>query len=205
MARILIVGASGTIGTAVTALLTPGNDIVRVAMNEGDETVDLAAKASIEGLFNRVGKVDAIVCVAGESRFASLDQASDEDFAVSIASKLMGQVNLVRIGSRHVADWGSITLTSGLLAREPWPGTVPTAMVNAALHGFVRAAALDIGNSFRLNVVSPVFVTESARAMGMPTAGTMTATDTARVYRAGVEGTMTGQVLDVREFGALFQ
>jgi NADP-dependent 3-hydroxy acid dehydrogenase YdfG len=117
----------------------------------------------------KIETVDIIVCAAGESRFAPLGKASDDDFAVSINSKLMGQVNLVRIGwigCRYVAVQGSITLTSGLLAREPWPGAVPTAMVNVALYGFVRAAALDIENSIRINVVSPVFVTETAKAMG---------------------------------------
>ncbi|MEJ2638469.1 MAG: short chain dehydrogenase [Desulfosarcinaceae bacterium] len=203
MAKIMIIGASGTIGKAAAELLAPGNDIVRVGKSRGDDTVDLASKASIEALFNRIETVDAIVCAAGESRFAPLDQAGDEDFTVSITSKLMGQVNLVRIGWRHVAVQGSITLTSGLLAREPWPGTVPTAMVNAALHGFVRAAALDIENSIRINVVSPVYVTETAQAMDMATSGTMTASETAKAYKAGVEGQMTGQVLDVREYGSL--
>jgi NAD(P)-dependent dehydrogenase (short-subunit alcohol dehydrogenase family) len=203
MAKIMIIGAGGTIGRAVTELLTPGNDIIRIGNQRGDDTVDLASKASIEALFDRVGNLDAIICAAGASRFASLSQASDEDFAVSVNSKLMGQVNLVRIACRFVAAQGSITLTSGLLAREPWPGTVPTAMVNAALHGFVRAAALDIENQIRLNVVSPVFVTETAAAMGMATAGTMSAIETAKAYKASVDGQMTGQVLDVRDYGSV--
>ena len=119
----------------------------------------------------------------------------------SINNKLMGQVNLVRIAQQHVSANGSITVTTGLLGREPWPGTVPTAMVNAALEGFVRAAALDASNGIRINAVSPIFVTETATQMGMDKAGTMSAIETAKAYQACIAGDMTGQVLDVRNFG----
>ena len=113
----------------------------------------------------------------------------------------MGQVNLVRIAQQHVSSNGSIIVTTGLLAREPWPGTVPTAMVNAALEGFVRAASLDAPNGIRINAVSPIVVTETATKMGMDKAGTMSAVETAKAYQSCIAGKMTGQVLDVRDFG----
>jgi NAD(P)-dependent dehydrogenase (short-subunit alcohol dehydrogenase family) len=118
-------------------------------------------------------------------------------------NKLMGQVNLVRIAQQHVSPNGSITVTTGLLAREPWPGAVPTAMVNAALEGFVRAAALDASNGIRINAVSPIFVTETATKMSMDKAGTMSAIETAKAYQFCLAGDMTGQVLDVRDYGKI--
>jgi len=201
MDRIIIIGASGTIGRAVADLLARKHEIVRVSNRQGDYTVDLSSTASIENLFERVGAVDAVVCAAGISRFGKLGEVTDEDFTVSINHKLMGQVNLVRIALRYLPGNGSITLTTGLLAREPLPGTAPTAMVNAALEGFVRAAALDVTNGIRINAVSPIFVTATATRMGMGTAGTMSAVETANAYHASVDGEMTGQVLDARDFG----
>ncbi len=201
MSKIIIVGASGTIGRAVVDLLEPGNEVIRVGHTQGDYTVDLGEKASIEKLIERLGSFDAIISAAGMSRFGKVDEASDEDFAVGINHKLMGQVNLVRTALHHLTENGSITITTGLLAREPGPGTVPTAMVNAALEGFVRAAALDLAKGIRINAVSPIFVTDTAKKMGMGLAGTMSAIETARAYRACVEGDMTGQVLDVRKYG----
>jgi len=141
------------------------------------------------------------ITAAHMSRFGSVGEASDDDFSVSIDHKLMGQVNLVRTALRHITENGSITITTGLLAREPWPGTVPTAMVNAALEGFIRAAALDVAKGIRINAVSPVFVTETAKKMGMNTAGTMLAIETAKAYQASTEGDMTSQVLDVCDYG----
>ena len=113
----------------------------------------------------------------------------------------MGQVNLVRIAQQHVSAKGSIIVTTGLLGREPWPGTVPTAMVNAVLEEFVRAAASDASNGIRINAVSPIFVTETATQMGMDKAGTISASETAKAYQACIAGDMAGQALDVRDFG----
>ena len=203
MRKIVIVGASGTIGRAVADLLEPDNAVIRVGHTQGNYTVDLEQKASIEKLLKGLGSFDAIICAAGMSRFGKVDEASDDDFSVGINHKLMGQVNLVRLGLRHIAENGSITLTTGLLAREPGPGTVPTAMVNAALEGFVCAAALDRVKGIRINAVSPIFVTVTAQKMGMGSAGTMSAIETARAYQACVVGDMTGQVLDVRDYGKI--
>ena len=203
MAKIVLIGASGTIGIAIADRLGSKHTIIRVGHRQGDHTVDMSSKASIEALFQNTGPCDHVICAAGLSRFAAFDEASDEDYAVSIQHKLMGQVNLARIARRHVSSGGSITITTGLLARDPMPGTAPTAMVNAGLEGFVRAAALDLAGGARINAVSPIFVTATAERMGMPAAGTMSAAETARAYEAAVNGDMTGQVLDARDFGAV--
>jgi NAD(P)-dependent dehydrogenase (short-subunit alcohol dehydrogenase family) len=201
MAKIIVLGANGTIGRAVAELLAREHSVIRVARSHGDVTVDMSDKASLESLFRKTGTVDAVVSAAGDSRFGKpLDQAIDDDFTFSIHNKLMGQVNLVRTALGHLSDNGSITLTSGVFATEPWPATSPTAMVNAALEGFVRAAALDVGRGIRINVVSPIFVTETALKLGMPGENTLSAADTALAYKAAVEGNMTGRTLDVREY-----
>jgi NAD(P)-dependent dehydrogenase (short-subunit alcohol dehydrogenase family) len=200
MAKILLIGASGTIGKAVGSLLSQTHEVIEVGNKAGDYTVELSSKASIQNLLESVGNFDALVSTAGVSRFGKYDEASDEDYALSIENKLMGQVNLVRAGQRYVATNGSITLTSGLLGQAPWPATAPTAMVNAALAGFVRAAALDAAKGLRINVVSPVLVTETAKRMGLPTEGALSAAQTAWAYKACVEGEMNGQLLDVRDY-----
>jgi len=203
MAKVIVVGATGTIGSAVADLLGQNHEVVRVGNRLGDDTVDLGSKASIEKLCERLGSFDAIICAAGISRFGKVDEASDEDFSVSMDHKLMGQVNLVRTALGYINGNGSITLTTGLYAREPWPGTTPTAMVNAALEGFVRAAAWDVEKGIRINAVSPIFVTETALKMKTDTTNTMSAAETAKAYHASVTGDMKGRVLDVRDYGKM--
>ncbi|MBV9109393.1 MAG: SDR family oxidoreductase, partial [Gemmatimonadetes bacterium] len=129
-----------------------------------------------------------------------LEQLTDEDLESSLHNKLMGQVNLVRRGLTTVADGGSFTLTSGVLAQSPMPGSGAISLLNAGLEGFARAAALEAPRGVRVNVVSPPWVSETLQAMGQDPSGGMPAAEVARAYVASVTGTMTGQVLDARSF-----
>jgi NAD(P)-dependent dehydrogenase (short-subunit alcohol dehydrogenase family) len=203
MRKIVVIGATGTIGKAVSDLLSLEHMVIRVGNQHGTYNTDLRSKASIENLFKKTGRVDGVICAAGVARFGKITEVSDNDLAVSINNKLMGQVNLVRVALNYLNPNGFITLTSGMLSQEPWPSTAPAAMVNAALEGFVRATALDVEKSIRINAVSPIFINITAKKMGLTTSGTMTATDTARAYQASVQENITGQVLDARKYGSI--
>jgi uncharacterized protein YbjT (DUF2867 family) len=49
--KIIIIGASGTIGKGIVELLMPDHELVEVGHHSGDYAVDLASKDSIEKLF----------------------------------------------------------------------------------------------------------------------------------------------------------
>jgi len=193
--RILIVGATGTIGQAVVAALRPRNDLILASRTKSPEKVDLADQSSIGALFERVGKIDAVVSVAGEAAYKPLSQLSDQDFAFSVGSKLMGQINLVRLGAANVNDGGSFTLTSGVLATRPTPGGAAISVVNAGVDAFARAAALELPRGIRINSVSPPWVSETLVAMGRDPSGGLPAADVARSYTESVEGKQTGAVI----------
>jgi NAD(P)-dependent dehydrogenase (short-subunit alcohol dehydrogenase family) len=194
--RVLVVGATGTIGSAIVEALTPKHEVIGVSHRQGAVRVDLADPTSIAQMYRAVGRVDAVISAAGEARFAPLAQLTEEDFALSLRSKLMGQVNLVRLGLTSVADGGSFTLTAGSLARHPSPGSGAISIVNAGVEAFAGAAALELPRRLRINTVSPPWVTETLRALGMDPSGGLPAAKVARAYVASVEGTLTGQVLE---------
>ncbi|HEY6007334.1 MAG TPA: short chain dehydrogenase [Geobacteraceae bacterium] len=198
--RVIVIGATGTIGREVARALQVGHEVVTASRSGGALRVDLAESDSIEAMFRQAGSFDAVVCAAGAARFGPLAELGEDDFLFSLRNKLMGQVNLVRIGYRFINDNGSFTLTSGILAREPMPGSSAISMVNAGLEGFVRAAQLELGRGVRVNVVSPVWVQETLVALGRDPAGGMPAVQVARAYLASVTGTMRGMVLDVRDY-----
>lgn len=198
--RIIIIGAAGTIGKAVVEAFAERHEIVRVGRSSGDHQVDIASQESIERFFAEAGSFDALVSAAGDARFGPLDSLTDEDFAFSLSNKLMGQVNLVRTGLRHVRDNGSFTLTSGLLAKYPAKGSAAITLVNAGLEGFARVAALEAPRGVRVNVVSPTWVSETLVAMGRDGSGGLPASTVARPYVESVEGTRNGEILDVRDF-----
>jgi NAD(P)-dependent dehydrogenase (short-subunit alcohol dehydrogenase family) len=196
--RILIVGASGTIGRAIVAALSGRHDLVLASKSKAPEQVDISDPASIRALYTRIGRVDAVVSAAGLAAFKPLPELTDADFTLSLNNKLMGQVNLVRLGIASVADGGSFTLTAGSLAREPAPGAAAISLVNAGLEGFARSAALDLPRGQRINVVSPPWLSETLHALGRDPAAGLPAAAVAKAYVASVEGKQTGTVLDPR-------
>ncbi|HJV66596.1 MAG TPA: short chain dehydrogenase [Geomonas sp.] len=198
--RIIVVGATGTIGKAVVKSLASEYEVVRVASKSGDFRVDMTRKDSIDKLFKEVGSFDALVCAAGVARFGALSELSDEDFQLGLNGKLMGQVNLVRVGVEYINDNGSFTLTSGILSHQPMAGSASISMVNAGIEGFVRAAALELPRGIRINVVSPPWVKETLVALGMDSSNGMPAERVAQAYRASLAGTRSGTVINARDF-----
>ncbi len=198
--KIIVIGATGTIGKAVVDILAPDHQILAVGHSSGDMRVELASSDSIEKMFTAAGDFDAVISAAGPASFGSLDELKDDDYEFAFRNKLMGQINLVRLGRHYISDRGCFTLTTGILSQRPIPGSAVISMVNAALEGFVRAAALELRDHVRVNAVSPVFVKETMIKRGMDPSSGMPAADTARAYKASVEGKETGQVLDVKDY-----
>ncbi len=201
--KILLVGASGTIGKAVEAAIVKDHEIVYEVVtanySSGDVQVDLGNPRSIQVMFDKVGKIDAIICTAGLVNFSPFTELGDTDYTQALENKLMGQINLVRFGSSSLNSGGSIILTSGVLSREPMQGSTVISMANGALESFVKAAALEL-DTFRLNVVAPIFVKETMAMMGMDTAAGLSAENTANAYLAALTGTMHGETLDVSNY-----
>jgi len=198
--RIILIGGTGTIGREVAKALAVHHEVVTASRSGSALQVDMAIPESVTAMFRAAGAFDAVVSAAGSARFGPLDDLEYEDFLFSFSNKLMGQVNLVKIGRTFINDNGSFTLTSGVLASQPMPGSSAISMVNAGLEGFVRAAQLELERGVRVNVVSPVWVQETLLAMGRSTAEGMPAALVARAYVASVTGTMKGAVLDVNDY-----
>lgn len=160
--RLLIIGSGGTIGNYVTQHFESQHEVVRATRSAGDVQIDINDERSIRAGLEKVGTVDAIVVAAGEAHWDALERMSEEDFYIGIKSKLMGQVNVVRHGLQYLSKGGSITLTTGILADDPVVMTTSAAMVNGALHSFVKAVNLELSDGKRVNVVCPGLVEPSA-------------------------------------------
>jgi NAD(P)-dependent dehydrogenase (short-subunit alcohol dehydrogenase family) len=197
--RIVLVGASGTIGRAVASELGERHEIVAVGSKSGDVRMDIKDAASIRAGFERIGKADAVVSAAGGVKFAPLEQMDEAGYWVGLKDKLMGQINLVLIGRDFVGDGGSFTLTSGVLTHDPVRAGSSASMVNGAIDAFVRAAAIELPRGLRINSVSPGVLVESMPAIGAFFRGhePVPAARVALAYAKSVEGLRTGQVFPV--------
>ena len=197
--KIILVGASGTIGQAIDRELRERHDIVRVGRNSGELQVNIADPASIRRLFEQTGPFDALISAAGNAHFGALEELTAKEFAVGLDDKLMGQINLVLIGREFANDGASFTLTSGVLSEDPIHYGAAVSTVNAALDGFVRAAAIELPRGLRINGVSPTILEESLPAYGPYFRGfkAVPAATVALAYAKSAEGRQTGQVYRV--------
>ncbi len=197
--KVLVVGATGTVGQAVVAELSKRHEVIAASRSSATHAVDVHSAASIEALFQKVGKLDAIVATVGEVHFGPLADMSGEQFRKGLNSKLMGQVELALIGQRYLNDGGSITLTSGILSEQPIRLGANATAVNRAVEGFAVGAAIELPRGIRINVVSATVLQESLASYGPFFIG-FEAAPAARValaYARSVDGAQTGQVYRV--------
>ncbi len=197
--KILVVGGTGTIGRAVVNELAPYHTLIVAGHTQGDLQVDITKSESIVRMYQSIGMIDAVISTTGKVYFDSIAKMTDETYQVGIKSKLMGQVNLVLIGLKYINNSGSFTLTSGILNHYPITKGSSASMVNGALDGFVKAAAIELPNNIRINIVSPTVLTESLDKFGEYFKGyqPVSANEVALAYRESVEGSQTGQVYRV--------
>ena len=197
--KILVIGASGTIGKFVVTALSELHEIVKAGSKSGDVQVDIKDSGSIRKMFDKVGKIDAVVSAVGKVHFGEFAKMTEAEIGIGIKDKLMGQVNLVLIGRDFVKDGGSFTLTSGVLSHDPIRFGVGASLVNGALDSFARAAALEMPRGIRINSISPGVLEESLPSYGPYFLGheAVPGKRVANAYVKSVEGLLTGQVISV--------
>ena len=193
--KILLVGASGMVGSAIAKELHD-HQVITANFRSGDYTLDIENKASIEALFEQVGNVDAVISTAGLIAFAPINELTEQVYKTTVGNKLMGNIALFHVAAKHINKGGSFTFTSGFLAQNPAPGSAAVSMVNAALDSFAKAAAQELEGTLRVNTVSPRFVKETMELMGMDSSTGVTAADTAKAFRYAIESSETGQAID---------
>jgi len=197
--RILVIGASGTIGRAVAAELGQRHEILSAGRNSGDLRLDITDRSSIQAAFEKAGTVDALVSTVGKVKFAPFGEMEAEDYEIGLKDKLMGQVALVLIGRNYLADGGSFTLTTGVLDSDPIRMGSSASMVNGALNAFVMAATIEMPRSLRINAVSPGVIREAMKDYAPFFRGfePVPAARAALAYAKSVEGAQTGKVYRV--------
>lgn len=192
--KVLVVGATGVIGSVVADTLAEDHEVIRASRNDG-ETVDMADAASVRALFERIGPVDAVVSCAGVAPFKPVTELTLDDYRAGLENKTLGQVNLVVEGMEHVRDGGSFTLVSGVLSQRPIATGAASSMANGALESFVIAAATELPRGQRINAVSPTVLAEATGYHAFfPGHPRVPGRDVAQAFVRSVDGVETGQV-----------
>ncbi|MPY23488.1 short chain dehydrogenase [Shewanella sp. YLB-07] len=199
MKTVILIGALGKMGQA--ALTGLGNHKVITAGRSGDvdHLVDITDEQSIEALYEKVGHFDAVVNTVGFCEYANFTEMTEVQWMTTVMSKMMGQINLVRIGQKYIADGGSFTLISGILNVKPIPYAIADATTSGAIDTFVKCVALEMPRSTRINVVNPTVLEEAWDVYGemMPGFESVSGKRVGKAFERSVDGFLTGEVIFV--------
>ncbi len=193
--KIVVIGGTGLVGREIVTQLSQEHEVIAVGKSGGDFQVDIESKASIKQLFEKIGPVDAIISAAGGGVMGRFDDESDDAYDIALKSKIMGQINLTRIGHSYLNSGGSITLTSGSVTTNPMPNTAAIAIGAGAVEAFVAASALELADEKRINAISLSLVKESAEKFGMDSTGCLPVAQTAQHYRDSAFGDFSGKAV----------
>ena len=194
--KIIIVGATGTMGMHLTNAFEKEHEIIRVASKGGDIEADITSTESIENMFKQVGAFDALISTAGPTYVGTWKNLTDKEFRKGVEGKMMGQINLVLIGQHYINPKGSFTLITGALTHDPQKNFANASAVNGAVEGFVRAAAIELENGIRINAVSPTVIENSPHYFPyFPGDIPVTMQQLEYGFRKSVFGANTGQVI----------
>lgn len=197
--KILVIGGKGTIGSAVVKELKKRHEVLIGGRSSGDVLVDISKPESIKKMYESTGTVDAVICTAGIVGKGYFRDMTEADYYIGIQNKLMGQVNLVSIGKDYITKGGSFTLITGILADDPVPKTSGSALANGAINSWVKAVAMEEQGNFRINVVAPGLVEDSAEKLGAAFPGHVPVTMQQAVsgFIKSVEGLVNGEVIRI--------
>lgn len=156
----VVIGGHSGIGEAVVTALS--NRLGRVIAASRRDGVDVTDPATLEAFFQRHGPLDHLVITAGSQapggHFLALDSAAAKS---AFDTKFWGTLAIIKAAAPHLKSNGSITLTSGFLARKTVPGTLVKTAMNAALEASAKILARELA-PLRINVVSPGLTDTSA-------------------------------------------
>ncbi|MCG9542407.1 short chain dehydrogenase [Vibrio sp. Isolate33] len=199
MKTIILIGARGKMGQA--ALMGLGNHKVITAGRSGDvdHIVDITDPQSIEALYKNVGHFDAVVNTVGLCEYNTFADMTEEQWMTTVTSKMMGQINLVRIGQKYIADGGSFTLISGILNVKPIPYAIADATTSGAIDTFVKCVAYEMPRNTRINVINPTVLAEAWDVYGemMPGFEPVPSKLVGKAFERSVDGFLTGEVIFV--------
>jgi len=200
MKTIILIGANGKMGQA--ALSGLGKHKIITAGRSADSYdyhVDITSKESLRKLFKDVGHFDAVVNTVGVCEYANFTDMTEKQWMNTILSKMMGQINIIRIGQEYIADNGSFTLITGILNIKPIPFAIADATTSGAIDTFVKCVAFEMPRGIRVNSINPTVLEEAWDVYGemMPGFQPVPGDLAGKAFERSVDGFITGQVIFV--------
>ncbi|GAB3396936.1 short chain dehydrogenase [Schumannella luteola] len=195
--KIAVLGASGHIGSSVVDALRDRHEVVAVTRSSAPG-LDATDAAAVTAFFESIGELDAVVAAFGSVAFKPLAELTADDYRDALANKALAQISVAQEAVRALRDGGSITLTSGILAREAIATGAAASAANGAIESYVIGAAAELPRGIRINAVSPTVLLEATGYhSAFPGFKPVPAADVALAYVKSIEGVQTGRIFAV--------
>ncbi|MCC5809238.1 MAG: 3-oxoacyl-ACP reductase FabG [Ectothiorhodospiraceae bacterium] len=138
----------------VESVRAAGGDALAIRADNRDPD---AVRASVESTVAHFGRLDILVNSAGIFHTGDIGDFSLEDVQQTLDINVRAPFLATSAAAGHLPEGGRIiTIGSNLAQRVPWPGISLYAMSKAALIGFTKGVARDLGpRGINVNVVHP--------------------------------------------------
>lgn len=166
-ANVVVIGGSSGIGFAAASLAArqgarvtiTGRDAgklreaaARIGRDIRTATGDVTTPADVSRAFDGLDRVDHVYIAAGKLTLGSIMEGDLDAFRRELDERIFGAIHVVR-AARPRMSGGSITLTSGIRASRPLPGTLATSIAVDAMEVLARGLPLELA-PVRVNAVS---------------------------------------------------
>jgi 3-oxoacyl-[acyl-carrier protein] reductase len=177
---VLVTGGNRGIGLAIARRMAAAGDKVAVTYRTGeppaglfgvrcDVTDSAAVQDAVDAVRSQQGAVQVLVSNAGITRDQLLVRMGEDDFDAVMDTNLMGAVRFTKavLPGMVAARWGRLVYVSSVTALAGAPGQANYGASKAALVGFARSMAREVGKrNITANVVLPGLI-ETDMAAGV--------------------------------------
>ncbi|OUZ09255.1 short chain dehydrogenase [Aeromicrobium sp. PE09-221] len=154
------VAACARDGARLDATLRGARDAVadpgRVHAVSADVTDAASMGSFVDSAVEVFGGIDGVVCNAGRSLMATIDETTDEQIREEFELKLFGVLHVVRAAAKHLAESevASVVAVNAILARQPEPKLAITSAARAGLLNLTQTLSYSLGaDGIRVNSV----------------------------------------------------
>lgn len=157
-AVVLVLGASGGLGSRIAAMLEDeGARVVRAARRPdslsgpdaylADLRTEQGAASLVAAALQAHGRLDGVVVAAGVVAFGPADEVSDDTLAELVETNMLGPIRALRDASQALAESAAagrepfVVTISGVVSESPTAGMAAYSASKAGLAAFVSAAS----------------------------------------------------------------
>jgi 3-oxoacyl-[acyl-carrier protein] reductase len=189
------------LATAVTDMQALGVKAVGIVANLATEQ---GCKEFVEGAVRGLGGIDILVNNVGGMIPGTLEGLTSEHWDKVLSVNLMAAVYTTKYALQHVkkSRAGRILNVSGVTGKQLLPGALTTTIPNAAIIGFTKVIAGDLGAAgITVNNICPGFTNTESWGPRAEAMGKVRGTSADQV-RAGIAGqTLLGRWAEPEEIG----